>query len=159
MSIFDKLASVDLSEVDTSYPILEAGTWEFQIKSAEKKTSENTGGEYLLFQCSLVSSNANDITGAPLNPGYSMRHMINLTPSAKQIENKGEAQCEKDIFADVCKFLDAIQAEREWDETLESYVGLTFYAKTKVGKERTDPKTGNTYAAQAEFAGFLPFAG
>lgn len=157
--IFAMLANTDLNEVDTSYPILVGGVYEFQVKSAEKKTSERTGGDYLLFQTALLTPDAVDINGANLSPGYSLRHMISLTPSAKQLENKSEEDCKKDILASLCKFLDAIMAERVWDETLESYVGLTFFAKTKVGKERTDANTGDVYAPQAEFASFLPKQG
>lgn len=157
--IFAMLANTNLNEVDTSYPILAGGVYEFEVKSAEKKTSERTGGEYLLFQCALRTPDAVDINGNSISPGYSMRHMISLTPSEKQLENKSEDECKKDILASVCKFLDALMTERVWDETLESYVGLTFFAKTKVGKERTDPRTGDVYAPQAEFASFLPAQG
>lgn len=155
-NIFEMLANTDLNDVDTSYPVLSGGIYEFEVKSAEKKTSERTGGEYLLFQCALLTPDATDINGAALSPGYSMRHMISLTPSEKQLEKKSLEECQKDALASVCKFLDALMSERVWDETLESYVGLTFFAKTKVGKERTDPKTGDVYDPQAEFASFLP---
>jgi hypothetical protein len=150
------LATTNLNEVDTSYPVLSGGVYEFEVKSAEKKTSENTGGEYLLFQCALITPDATDVNGGVLSPGYTMRHMISLTPSEKQLEKKSEEECKKDIMASICKFLDGLMVVREWDETLESYVGLTFFAKTRVGKERTDPKTGNVYDPQAEFANFLP---
>lgn len=135
------------------------GTYEFEVKSAEKKTSERTGGDYLLFQCALRTPEAVDVNGVAINPGYSMRHMISLTPSEKQLGNKSEDDCKKDILAGLCKFLDSIMDERVWDETLESYVGLTFFAKTKVGKERVDGSTGDVYAPQAEFSSFLPKAG
>lgn len=150
------LANTDLNEVDTSYPVLSGGTYEFEVKSAEKKTSERTGGDYLLFQTALRTPDCVDINGNAVQPGYALRHMISLTPSEKQLENKSEEECKKDILASVCKFLDALMSERVWDETLESYVGLTFFAKTKVGKERTDQATGNVYPASAEFASFLP---
>lgn len=157
--VFTMLANTDLDQVDTSYPILAGGVYEFEVKSAEKKTSERTGGEYLLFQCALLSDNALDINGNRVNPGYSLRHMISLTPSEKQLENKSMEECKKDVIASVCKFLDALMIKRVWDETLNTYVGMTFFAKTKVGKERTDPRTGDVYAPQAEFASFLPKQG
>lgn len=155
-NMFEMLANTDLSQVDTSYPNIAVGTYEWRVKSAEKKTSERTGGEYLLFQCELLTDTAVDTNGSSLNPGYSLRHMINLTPSEKQLQKDGLEGCQKKIMADLCKFLDAIMTERQWDETLESYVGLTFFAQTKVSKERTDERTGDTYPPQAEFAKFLP---
>jgi hypothetical protein len=33
---------------------------------------------------------------------------------------------------------------------------MTLFAKTRVSKERTDPKTGITYSPQAEIAQFIP---
>lgn len=154
--IFTMLATANLAEVSTAYPILASGVYEFEVKSAEKKTSERTGGEYLLFQCALLTPESVDVNGSPLSPGYTIRHMISLTPSEKQLESKSLEECQKDAIASVCKFLDSLMTDRVWDETLESYTGLTFFAKTKVGKERTDPRTGDVFASQAEFASFLP---
>lgn len=156
MNLFDQLANTDLTEVSTAYPVLVGGVYEFEIKAAEKKTSDRTGGDYLSFSVALISPEATDTNGNAISPGYLMRHMISLTPSAKQLEKKSEEECNKDAIASLCKFLDAIMLTRVWDETLESYVGLTFFAKTKVGKERTDSNTGDVYAAQSEFASFLP---
>jgi hypothetical protein len=156
IDILGMLANSDLNEVDTSYPILLGGTYEFEVKSAEKKTSEKSGGEYFLFNCALRSEGAADITGAPVAPGYQIRKMINLSPSEKQIEAKGEEQCGKDVIKDVCKFLDALMEERVWDETLETYIGMTFWAKTKVTKERVDKFTGDVYPPAADFASFIP---
>ena len=157
--IFAMLANTDLSEVSTAYPVLSAGVYEFKVKSAEKKVSERTGGEYLLFQCELVTPDSIDINNEPINPGYVMRHMISLTPSEKQLAKKSEEQCKQDILSSVCKFLDGLMTQRVWDETLESYVGMTFFAKTRVGKEREDQNTGDVYPAQSEFSSFLPKAG
>jgi len=159
LDILGMLATEDLSQVDTSYPILLGGTYEFEIKGAEKKTSDKSGGDYLLFDCALLSSEATDIAGNPIQAGYRMRKMINLSPSEKQIAAKGEEQCAKDCVADVCKFLDALMEERIWDETLETYVSMTFWAKTKVSKERTDKATGDVYPPAADFASFIPKAG
>ena len=158
IDILGMLANSDLNEVDTSYPILLGGTYEWEVKSAEKKTSDKSGGEYLLFSCALLSSGASDIAGNDIPPGYQIRKMINLSPSEKQIDTKGEDQCAKDIMKDVCKFLDALMEDRVWDETLETYVGMTFWAKTKVTKERTDKNTGDVYPPAADFASFIPKA-
>lgn len=156
IDILGMLASTDLNEVDVSYPILLGGTYEFEVKEVEKKVSENTGGEYILFKCALLSDNATDIAGNAISPGYAMRYMINLSPSEKQIAAKGEEQCAKDVLAQVCKFLDALMEQRVWDETFETYVGMTFWAKTKVTKEREDKNTGNVYPPAADFASFIP---
>jgi hypothetical protein len=159
MNLFDQLANTNLAEVSTAYPVLTGGVYEFAIKTFEKKTSDRTGGDYLAIGVTLLSPDATDINGNSVSPGYAMRHMISLTPSAKQLESKTEEECNKDAIASLCKFLDALMTERVWDETLESYIGLTFFAKTKVGKERTDPNTGDVYAAQSEFAAFIPKQG
>jgi hypothetical protein len=157
LAIFDSLAEVDFQAVDTSFPNLNPGTYEFEITKASKEQSEKTGGFYLLFNTKLVTSGARDTAGNELNPGYPVRHMINLTPSEKQLAKDGAEGCVKKIQGDVAKFLDAVVgSERTWDPTLELYVGKNFFAKTRVSKERTDEATGQVYAPSTEFASFLP---
>lgn len=156
LAIFDSLAETDLAAIDTSFPNLAPSTYEFTIADAEKKQSDK-GGFYLLFQCKLVTPGALDTAGNELSPGYPIRHMINLTPSEKQIAKNGPETCVKNIKADVAKFLEAVVGpERTWDSTLEMYKGLNFFAKTRVTKERTDEATGNTYAPSSEIGSFMP---
>lgn len=154
MSIFDDLATTDFDEVSTAYPNIAPGVYEFQIKEATKEQSAR-GGEYLCFKCTLVTDDATDTDGNPINVGYQMRHMINLTPSQKQLDKNGEEGCRANILKDVKKFLEAIGAEGAFDPTLESYVGANFFAKTRVSKERADDQ-GNIYAPSAEFAQLVP---
>lgn len=155
LDIFDELGSEDLSTVDTSYPILAPGQYEFQVKEATKEEAES-GYQYLLFKCSLVTPNAVDTNGNPVPVGYVMRNMIGLTPAEKTIKEVGLEEAKKRIKANVVKFLDAVVENRYFDPTLETYVGLNFFAKTRVSKERTDPITGQVYAPQAEFSSFIP---
>lgn len=157
-SIFDKLAGEELLNADTSYPVLAQGLYELRIKDAELKESES-GFEYVNLTCELISPNATDIKGEPVAPGYIIRHMIGLTPSEKAINEHGQDAAENQIVKRVAVFIDAIQKPRQrFDESLQSYIGLTFWAKTKVTKEREDKKTGNVYPPGAEIASFVPKA-
>ena len=155
LSIFDTLGDEDLSAIDTSYPVLAAGQYEFSVKEMTKECSDS-GFEYLLVKASLVSTNALDIAGAPVNPGYIIRHMIGLTPADKTIQEVGLEEATKRIKQNIVKFLDAVVENRQWDNTLELYIGRTFFAKTKVTKEREDKKTGNIYPPSAEIQTLIP---
>lgn len=153
LSIFDELASEDLTSVDTSFPILAGDTYEFRINSMTKEVADS-GYAYLLIQAA-TNVPGMDTNGNPLPPGYPVRHMIGLTPSDKQVAEIGLDAAKKKIKVNVVKFLDAV-GNRVFDPTLESYKDMTFFAKTRVSKERTDPRTGITYSPQAEIAQFIP---
>lgn len=156
LDILNSLSSEELQSTDTSFPNLAPGQYQFRIDTAELKDSEK-GGKYLLFQCKLESTDATTTAGEPLQPGYPVRHMINLSPSQKQIDKNGLDTCVKNIKRDIAKFLEAVMGPaRTWDPSLEIYRGQTFFAKTRVSKERTDENTGITYDPQTEFAGFIP---
>jgi len=155
IDIFDQLGSEDLTSVDTSYPILAGGQYEFKIKEMTKEQSDS-GFEYLLVKASLVSTNALDVSGEPIKPGYVLRHMIGLTPIEKQVQEKGLEAVVKDIKRNIVIFLDAVTEDRQWDPSLELYIGKNFFAKTKVTKERVDKNTGNTYPPQAEIQTLIP---
>lgn len=154
IDLLEELANEDLTQVDTSFPILAVSEAEFRIAEATRETAES-GFEYLLFKCELISENCRDTNGSPVRPGYKLRHMIGLTPSNKSIKEVGEEEAKKQIKVRVVQFLKAI-GNLTFDPSLTSYVNATFFAKTRVSKERTDQKTGITYAPQAEFATFIP---
>jgi len=153
LSIFDELASEDLTQVDVSFPILAAGQYEFRINSMTKETADS-GYQYLLIQCATTVP-GDDTNGNPVPTGYPVRHMIGLTPSDKQVAEIGLDEAKKKIKVNVVKFLQAI-GNLNFDPTLEMYKDMTFYAKTRVSKERTDPKSGVTYNPQTEIASFIP---
>lgn len=154
LDLLDQLASEDLSQVDTSFPILAVSEAEFRVASITHETAES-GFEYLALQFELLSPNCKDTNGNTVNPGYKIRHMIGLTPSEKSIKENGPEAAVKQVKANVVRFLQAI-GDLEFDKTLEKYPNMTFFAKTRVSKERTDPKTGITYSPQAEIATFIP---
>ena len=158
LDILNSLSSEELQTTDTSFPNLMPGQYEFSIAGAELKDS-NSGGKYLLFQTKLLSTDAVSTNGDPIQPGFPVRHMINLSPSQKQIDKSGIDTCVKNIKRDLAKFLEAVVGPaRTWDPTLELYLGQSFFAKTRVSKERTGDD-GQTYDAQTEFSSFVPKMG
>lgn len=148
MDIFDQLANEDLSSVDTSYPKLKPGTYEFLISAITKETSERTGGTYLALTLNLVSEDGETPEGKPVPAGYVINHNISLTPT-----EKFDADAVK---RNLCMFLDALETGRQWDETLDLYKGKTLWAKTKIQPERVDEATGDTYDARSAISRFLP---
>lgn len=158
LEVLEELGNTDYSEVDTSFPNLMPGQYEFKVSAIELKDSES-GGKYILVNAKLVSDNATDTTGSSLAPGYPIRHMINLTPSAKQLAKSGKDECIKRIKQDIAKFTEALTGpQRKWHglEGLDNYIGMSFFAKTRVSKEREDPNTGTVYSPQSEIAALIP---
>lgn len=157
IDLLNSLGSEELANVDTSFPLLKPGQYEFVVDSVEIKDS-NSGGKFISISAKL-NEDAETTAGEPLKPGYPVRHMINLTPSQKQIENnpRGVEGCVENIKKDIAKFLDAtVGPSRYYDPSFQVYRGQTFFAKTRVSKERTDERTGQTYDPQTEFATLIP---
>jgi hypothetical protein len=157
IDLLNDLAQTGLADVDTSFPNLAPAQYQFQITEASIKDNNAGTGKYMLFQCKLLSPDAISTTGDPIAPGYPVRHMINLSPSQKQIDKSGLEACVKNIKRDIAKFLEAVMGpKRTFDPTMEIYPGQTFFAKTRVTAERTDAATGVTYDPATEFATFIP---
>ena len=141
MSLFDRLGD-DLDTQSVVEPILAPGIYTFKLYSIEKKTNESGSFEWLAISLQLMDE-GEDLDGNPLNGGF-INTMIGLTVN--------EYNTEEDIRREVAKFLDCFQGSRDWDETLESYVGLEGQVKTMVQKERQNKKTGDMYPPQAAVA-------
>ncbi len=157
LDILNSLSTEELASTDTSFPNLSPSQYEFLIDEATIEGKDDGSSKYLLFKTKLNSEGASSTAGEPLAPGYPVRHMVNLMPSQKQLDKHGEEQCIKNIKKDIAKFLQAVMGPScQWDPTLEIYRGQTFFATTRVSKERTDPNTGITYDPQTEFSKFIP---
>jgi len=146
MSIFDKLAE-GLEDQSTVVPKLAPGIYDFKLFSIEKKTNEAGTFEWLAMGLQLISE-GEDLDGNPMSGAF-VNHMLGLTVN--------DYNSEEDIKREVACFLDCFQGSRDWDETLESYVGLEGSVKIKLSKERTNKNTGDVYPEAAEVArnGFI----
>lgn len=157
LDLLNDLATTGLTGVDTSFPNLAPSQYEFEIVEASIEDNKAQTGKYLLFKTKLISEGATDTAGNPIAPGYPVRHMINLSPSQKQVDKSGLEACVDNIKKDIAKFLGAVVGPaRTFDPTMAMYPGMTFFAKTRVTKERTDDNTGVTYDPSTEFATFIP---
>lgn len=159
LELLNSLTTEELANTDTTFPNLAPGQYEFLIDTAEIKDNTAGTGKYLLFQCKLQSEGAKSTAGEPLAIGYPVRHMINLSPSQKQIDKNPEGLdgVIKNIKRDIAKFLEAVAGpSRTYDPSFAAYRGNTFWAKTRVSKERTDDNTGVTYDPQTEIASLIP---
>jgi hypothetical protein len=157
--MLNSLSTETLAEVNTSFPNLSPGQYEFVVDTVEIKDNAAQTGKYILFQCKLVTPGAASTAGEPLQPGYPVRHMINLSPSQKQIDKNPEGLegCIKNIQKDLAKFIEALVGPgRKYDPSMQLYRGQTFFAKTRVSKERVDENTGTVYDPQTEFQTFVP---
>ncbi len=159
IELLNNLTTEELADTNTAFPNLSPGQYEFVVDSAEIKDNAAQTGKYVLFQCKLATPGAISTAGEPLQPGYPVRHMINLSPSQKQIDKNSEGLegCIKNIKKDIAKFVEALVGpSRQWDSTFQLYRGQTFFAKTRVSKERVDENSGQVYDPQTEFQTFVP---
>ena len=143
IDIFDQLGQTDWEDVDTSMPVLNPGLIEFKVNNMEVKTSERTGNRYIAcdFRTTVETT---DVEGKPVPPGYPVQHIFGLAKTEKF-----------DPMKNIAEFMDAVLGNRMWDPTFEAYMGQTFYAKTKVGKERQNEESGETYPARTEISRFM----
>jgi hypothetical protein len=159
LELLNEISQEELTDTNTSFPNLSPGQYEFVVDSVEIKDNAAATGKYILFQTKLVSVDAKSTAGDQLSPGYPVRHMINLSPSQKQIDKdpEGLEGCIKKIKQDIAKVVEALVGpSRQYDPSFQLYRGQTFFAKTRVSKERTDERTGATYDPQTEFQTFIP---
>lgn len=136
------LASGALTDVDTTYPNLTPGLYEFRVKSMAQKINDPKTYEWIAVELELVSSTGTDEKGNPISVGYIVRDMISLTPSEKVIQEHGEEAAKQRVMVGIAKFLDAVEKDRVWDETFQSYIGKTLFAKTKITKENEEKGYG-----------------
>jgi hypothetical protein len=145
VDIFDSLGEVDFDSVETTMPVIAPGLYEFKITNMAREPWKSGKGSSLAITLSLESE-ATDITGEKvINPGFPLFDRISLV-------NKGKY----DPRVPIKRFLQAVgMDDQPFDQSFQSYLGLTVQAKTKVTPERTDPDTGATYPARAEVSSYV----
>jgi hypothetical protein len=138
MALLPTQIDVDLTTVDTSYPVLAAGVYPFKVDTAIVKPNKANTGHLLELDCELLVD-ATDSKGKPIKAGYKMTHRCGLSPTDKYSL--------EDIAKNVATIQDAILGHRVALDAFDTdmLIGQRFIAKTKVTAET------NEYPEKAEF--------
>ena len=142
----------NVADIDCSYPIIPAGLYQLDIKSAEVKPS-NKGGQNLVVQFATKEP-IQSIKGDMVPSGFVLTNNVSLTPT------------EKYSAIDIGKRIAAITQSagftvadgltpRAVINDPKRIVGRTVTAKVQVAKERTNPETGALYPERSEIASFV----
>jgi hypothetical protein len=122
---------VDLSSVDTSFPLLAEGMYDLEVKAMEQKKTKDEQGD-MIVATFVTTREGRSTKGAPINPGFPIFYRLNLTP-------KGE-MTEAMILRNLAKFREGVTGSKSGSfGPIEQYVGKVVRAKVVV---RVD-KTGN----------------
>lgn len=135
---------IDLSGIDTSFPLLREDTYLSEFASFAKEPSKDGSTQYGHFVFK-TSEPGRDPTGNPVQAGYTLHKRVNLTVGPERTQDqivKELARIVKDGFGKA-----KVSDLRPGDRCLIT---------VKNSKERTDAKTGKTYAPSSEPRGFKP---
>jgi len=127
------LQDLDLTTVNTDYPVLQPGIYPWMIKSAEIKDTNDKKGKLLVIGLELMVD-AVDKNGAAVTAGFKHTHRIGLTPTDKRT---GEM-----IGRDVALLLDAVFGEEGRKSiklaafNIETLVNQQITTKTAVQPEK-----------------------
>jgi hypothetical protein len=132
LDILNEQNDIDLSSVDTSYPILPKNLYKFtvaDIKIVPGKTRE--GSKVLEVKCELAED-AVAISGRHINAGFPLTFRIGLTPTEKYTESMRNES--------LARFMDAVVGESARKangklQPIERFMGQTFQANLLVKED------------------------
>lgn len=127
------LGDIDLTTVNTNYPVLAAGLYPFTIAECKVVPTKDNKGQLLEVGLKLEIG-ALDDEGAPIEAGYKTTSRIGLTTTDKRDG--------KMIAADVARLLDAAYGETErklinlGEFDVERLIGVSIMCKSSVEPEK-----------------------
>lgn len=134
----------DLSGVDTSLPLLKESILTLEVAEIKEQPTSDNAGQMLKIKFKTTEDQPS-VTGDVVHAGFPVYHNILTTP-------KGDMTADM-VRKNLAGFAQALGVPRL--TPLEGLVGRTLKAKVRVRKERTDERTGKTYAASNEIATFV----
>jgi hypothetical protein len=124
--VVNSLDSMDMSSVNTSFPVLRPGPYNFQVESMEIKESKKTAGQMSLnIKLKLLQEGQDHKTGAVINAGFPLFHTILLTPVGKLTPDM--------IKRSLAQFMEGVLGHKNGPfKPFEQYLGQTVTARVKV---------------------------
>lgn len=122
------ILNVDLTSVDTSYPLLAAGVYPFTVAKCEYGKTKDGTGNLVKIQLKLNVA-AKDIKGAPVNVGFTINDQISVTPSEKYTTDM--------ITRALKKFREGVVGKAPGPfAPIDQYVGQTVVANISIEEDK-----------------------
>ena len=125
----------DLTNVDTNFPILAVGMYDFSVVEITSKDTESGNGSMLNIKLAL-DENATDIKGNPINVGFPVYDRI-FFPKAGAMSKEGKPLDAASSIKRLAMFQDDIGKRTAKFDT-ELYIGCKLTAKVKIRHDSTD---------------------
>jgi hypothetical protein len=138
------LLNENLSDTDTSMPLLAAGNYELEIASCKEELSSNQK-PLLSIQLKTMGDNPAADGKGTLHKGYSIFHRVSLTPTDKYNPKKS---------LKLIRLSAGLDGNSAFGNPTD-YVGKVVKAKVKINPGGQNEQTGQTYEPRNEIASFL----
>ena len=109
------LDQLDLTNTDTSFPVLGKGNYLFKVADVQLVENKAATGHNLKVKYTLEQEGALDRLDNPVNAGFPITEFIGLTTS----ENRGQDQIERDLAL----FMESTLGEKGLFGDPEQYIG------------------------------------
>jgi hypothetical protein len=150
--ILNQLDSVDLSTVETSYPLLKTGVYPTTVASCqlEDQKAPKTG-KNLVIKYTLTET-AESVDGRQVNPGFAIMERISLTKTFKD-----DGSPKYDPLPRLAQFREAIFGKAETGTgfmPLEQYIGQAITIRVK-HDPHSKGRDGTDYGPQSSVNGYV----
>lgn len=128
IDILNDMDNVDLSSVNTDFPLLPKGTYEFTVTEAQVVSSKNREGGKVFEVKAALNQQARSTLGREINAGFPLTFRVGLTPTEKYTQQA--------IAENLAKFQEAVLGNKGRFMPMEQYIGKTF--KANIGIDKTE---------------------
>lgn len=130
------LDTLDLTKVDTGFPIVPAGLYQATVAEIRAEPNNKGTGQNLKIKLTL-NEPTNDLSGNPTNPGFPIFDLISLVESRDDSGN-----IKYDPRKRLAAFKEGVTGNKEGSfNPLEQYLGMTCTIRVKV---EDDPEYGKS---------------
>lgn len=156
LDIMEQLNSVDLSKVETSYPILKAGVVQAQIVEVSAVPAEGDKKAYVNVKYTLAQpweSQPLDGPSKPINPGFPISERVYINdwtdPKTGEVKNFGRVR--------LLQLREAVLGPIQPGEKLDfnALRGQSITLRLAFDPAPKNSKTGETYGPQTTVAGYV----
>lgn len=146
ITTLNDLLNTDMSSISTTFPVLVAGLYEFEIASFKAVESKKTPGNKVLeMQLKLLTS-AKTTAGETVNPGFPITHRVGLN-ATQATESKGEYDPRKNI----AQLKEAVFGDKNAKVADSDFIGKKVLAQVKPEVDKT-----GEFGEQTRVVRFVP---
>ena len=127
----NEMLNADLTSVETSYPIIPAGVYNYTVSEMKIEPTKDKNGDVVLIKLRLAQ-NAKDVKGRDVYPGLIITDRISLAPTEKYTSDMIRQRLKS--FQRACFTADSCPTAFA---PLEQYIGKSVTVRVKI---ESDPK-------------------